>query len=61
MGQDPSYGCYETLKSDSLPLRFAALRESYGFRLADLTRIESALAAAIAALCAEWGEIHGDH
>ncbi|HEX4077252.1 MAG TPA: DUF4160 domain-containing protein [Rhizomicrobium sp.] len=31
-----------------------ALRESYGFKLADLNRIEDALVAAIAALCAEW-------
>jgi len=37
------------------------LRESYGFRLADLNRIEDALAAAITALCAEWRTIHGDH
>ncbi len=37
-----------------------ALRESYGFRLADLNRIEGALTAAIAALCAEWEAIHGD-
>lgn len=36
------------------------LRESYGFRLADLNRIEDALAAAIIALCAEWRTIHGD-
>ncbi len=38
-----------------------ALRESYGFRLADLNRIENALAAAITVLCAEWRMIHGDH
>jgi hypothetical protein len=38
-----------------------ALRESYGFNLADLNRIEYALAAAIAALCAQWRNIHGDH
>jgi len=37
------------------------LRESYGFRLTDLNRIEDALAAAITALCAEWRTIHGDH
>ena len=37
------------------------LRESYGFRLADLNRIENALMAVIAALCAEWRTIHGDH
>ena len=38
-----------------------ALRESYGFRLADLNRIADALAAVITALCAEWRTIHGDH
>jgi hypothetical protein len=38
-----------------------ALRESYGFRLADLNRIADTLSAAIAALCAEWRRIHGDH
>ena len=37
------------------------LRESYGFRLADLNQIADALAAAIAALCAEWRTIHGDY
>jgi hypothetical protein len=37
------------------------LRESYGFKLADLNRIEGALAAAIATLCADWSMIHGDH
>ena len=38
-----------------------ALRESLGFKLADLNLIEAALAAAITALCAEWRMIHGDH
>ncbi len=38
-----------------------ALRESYGFRLADLNRIEDMLAAAIIALCEEWRTIHGHH
>jgi hypothetical protein len=37
------------------------LRESYGFKLADLNRIENGLAAAISALCAEWRTIHGDN
>jgi hypothetical protein len=37
------------------------LRESYGFRLADLNRIEKALAAAIADLCAKWRAIHGGY
>jgi hypothetical protein len=38
-----------------------ALRESYGFRPADLNRIEDALAATISTLCEEWRMIHGDH
>lgn len=37
------------------------LRESYGFRLAELNRIEAALAAAVATLCEEWRKIHGDY
>lgn len=37
------------------------LRESYGFRLAALNRIEDALMAAIIALCAHWRTIHGDY
>jgi hypothetical protein len=38
-----------------------SLRESYGFKLADLNRIEDALTTAITALCAEWRTIHDDH
>ena len=38
-----------------------ALRQSYGFGLADLNRIKTMLTAAIAALCAEWRVVHGDH
>lgn len=38
-----------------------SLRGSYGFRLADLNRIEGALAGAITALCDDWSTIHGDH
>jgi hypothetical protein len=38
-----------------------ALRESFGFGLVDLNRIEDALAVAIAVLCTEWGMIHGGH
>lgn len=37
------------------------LRESYGFKLADLNRIAGGLAATITGLCAEWRRIHGDH
>jgi hypothetical protein len=37
-----------------------ALRESYGFMLADLNRIADALAAAIVTLCTQWRIIHGD-
>lgn len=36
------------------------LRESYGFRLADLRRIETALAKMLPDLCTKWSEIHGD-
>ncbi len=36
-------------------------RESYGFRLAELNRIEDASAAAITAFCAEYRTIHRDH
>ena len=36
------------------------LRESYGFRLADLRRIETALTGMLPNLCAKWSEIHGD-
>lgn len=35
------------------------LRESYGFRLAELNRIRDTLAAAITVLCEEWRAIHG--
>ncbi len=38
-----------------------ALRESYGFGLTDLNRIEDAPAAAISTLCSDWRMIHGDH
>ncbi len=38
-----------------------ALRENYGFRLADLNPIADALAAVITALCAQWRTIDGDH
>jgi len=37
------------------------LRESFGFRLAELNRIEGVLVEAIGALCAEWRIIHGDY
>lgn len=36
------------------------LRESFGFRLSDINRIEEALAGMIGALCAEWRKIHGN-
>jgi hypothetical protein len=38
-----------------------ALRESFGFRLAELNRIEAELAAALTILCAQWRQIHGDY
>ncbi len=37
------------------------LRESYGWRLADLNRIVEALSGALARLCEEWRTIHGDY
>jgi hypothetical protein len=36
------------------------LRESYGFKLADLRRIENALNDELAALCEAWSIHHGD-
>lgn len=37
------------------------LRESYGFKLAEVNRIWDALVDALATLCAEWRTIHGDY
>lgn len=37
-----------------------ALRESFGFKLADVNRIQSALAAILAKLCNEWSKLHGN-
>jgi len=36
------------------------LREVYGFGLADVRRIEQALADHLLMLCEEWSKIHGD-
>lgn len=36
------------------------LRESFGLRLADLRKIESALAEMLPDLCKKWSDIHGD-
>jgi len=36
-----------------------ALRESFGFRVTDVNRIETLLVGEIATLCAAWSEIHG--
>ena len=36
------------------------LRDNFGFTTAELNRIESALAANLAALCGEWERVH-DH
>jgi hypothetical protein len=36
------------------------LRENYRFGLRELSRIEAALSANVAALCGEWERIHGD-
>jgi Domain of unknown function (DUF4160) len=38
-----------------------ALRESFGFPSADLSRIEIELTGVLAALCAKWRAIHGDY
>jgi len=37
------------------------LRESYGFRLADLNGITEALTRNLAEYCGRWSEIHGDY
>lgn len=37
------------------------LRESFGFRLSDVNRMEEALAGIIDALCAEWRKIHDNY
>lgn len=37
------------------------LRESFGFKLTDLSGIEIALIADLAILCGQWSAIHGDH
>lgn len=37
------------------------LRENYGSRRPELTRIEVALAGVIPPLCAEWSAIHGSY
>ena len=36
-----------------------ALRESTGFKVAELNRLEAALAAEMDRLCSEWERIHG--
>ena len=36
------------------------LRESYGFKLTELRRIEDTLAEELAVLCMEWSRHHGD-
>lgn len=38
----------------------AELRESYGFKLSELRRIEEALNEELAGLCAAWSIHHGD-
>jgi len=37
------------------------LRESYGFKVPDVNRIEEALVELVPTLCAEWRTIHGDY
>ena len=38
-----------------------ALRDSFGFKLSDVNRIEAALADVVPMLCEEWRTIHGDY
>ena len=37
------------------------LRESFGFKVPDVNKIEAALVELVPALCAEWSAIHGDY
>ena len=37
------------------------LRESYGFKLADLSEIKNKMNSALTALCAEWSALHGSY
>ena len=37
------------------------LREVYGFKLAEVARIERELARGLIRLCKEWSRIHGDY
>ena len=37
------------------------LRESFGFKIPALRRIQNAIAEALAALCAEWRNVHGNY
>jgi hypothetical protein len=37
------------------------LRESFGFKLSDVNRIEATLADVVPMLCKEWRTIHGDY
>jgi hypothetical protein len=37
------------------------VRGSFRFKPSELTRIQTKLAPHVAALCAAWKEIHGDH
>jgi hypothetical protein len=37
------------------------LRESFGFRMSEVNRIEELLGAKVATLCAAWSEIHGHY
>ena len=37
------------------------LRDSFGFKVPDVNKIEAALAELVPALCADWSAIHGDY
>ncbi|TAN07828.1 MAG: DUF4160 domain-containing protein [Rhodanobacteraceae bacterium] len=37
------------------------LRESYGFKLADVNQIQDVLGSVLATLCNEWNKLHGNY
>lgn len=39
----------------------STLRESIGFKVAELNRLEASLATEMGRLCSEWERIHGHH
>ena len=53
------HGCEAVFRIDCREGRIS-LRENYGFRRSDLTRIENELKHHLDTICREWGKIHGD-